>query len=370
MKPLQRYLFKQIAFALGFVTILLVSTIWLVTSLRFVDYIINRGLPLLEFVSLVGLMLPGLLNVTLPLSAFAATLFVFQRADQDSELVVMRAAGVSPLSLAKPAVAIGLLVCLITYAIGLALMPLGQRAFKDWQAGIRDNYAQIALQEGAFNPLGPGVTVFLRERVSDGELRGLLIHNEADPRRPETLLAERGVITNSDTGPQVLMVNGSRQVVDRDTGRLTFLSFKRYVFQPSLREGQPQERIREANERFLHELFITRAEETLSERIYQDFFAEGHSRLSSPLNVIAFVLIAAAAVLSGERARRRSIFRPLIAVLSVAVMTALSVTIRNMIADGAYWAAPGLYLVPVVGVICAVAALSRAPRVRTAQAAA
>ena len=59
MKPLQRYLFLQIAFALGFVTILLGSTIWLVTSLRFVDYIINRGLPLLEFASLVALLLPA-----------------------------------------------------------------------------------------------------------------------------------------------------------------------------------------------------------------------------------------------------------------------------------------------------------------------
>ena len=368
-RSIYKYLFFQLIAALGFVTALLVSTIWLVTALRFIDYIVNRGLPLTSFLALVALTLPGLLNVALPLAVFAAVLFVHQRLAHDNEIVVMRAAGVGPLMLATPAIALGLVGAVVTYAMSLYLMPAGQRAFKDWQNDIRDNYAQVALQEGAFNRLGPGLTVFLRERVADGELRGLLIHNATDPQNPETLLAERGVITAGEFGPRVLLVKGSRQVLNRESGRLQFLSFDRYVFEPKTESGPVGRRFRERNERFLHELFWP-PDPVVEDRQRNDFWAEGHARLTKPLLALSFALVAAAATLSGEHSRRRSIRKPLIATVVIASASALLITSQNIASDGVRAGAIPLYIVPIGLMLGALLQMRLGPRAKTARAAA
>lgn len=360
----KRYFFMQILTATLFITGLLAATIWLVTSLRFIDYIVNRGLPLTSFLSLVALTLPSLLNVALPLAIFAAVLFVHQRAAQDNEIVVLRGAGVGPLALATPAMTIGLIGTLLTFTLSLYFMPAGQRAFKDWQNAIRNDYAQVALRDGAFNRLGPGMTVFLRERVAAGELRGLLIHNTSDPARPETLLAERGVITAGAHGPRILLVKGSRQVLDRATGRLSFLSFDRYVFEPKFTTRDPTRRTREAGERFIGDLFFPHDIDRLKPSVARGFWAEGHARLASPLTALAFAMVAAAATLSGAHSRHRNIRRPLAAVVVVAAASGTMITLENLVTDGLRVAALGLYLAPVALFAGAGAVLLAPPRRR------
>src|SRR3546814_3488001 len=50
-------------------------------------------------------------------------------------------------------------------------------------------------------------------------LRGILVHDTRDPANPVTMMAERGVVVPSETGPRVVMENGNRQEVERGTGR-------------------------------------------------------------------------------------------------------------------------------------------------------
>ncbi len=71
-------------------------------------------------------------------------------------------------------------------------------------------------------------------------------------------------------------------------------------------------RFREAKERYLHELI--NPNDTTDERHLREFMAEAHMRLASPLHGFVFVLIALAALLSGEFNRRGSAVRILIAV--------------------------------------------------------
>src|SRR5918911_1969275 len=102
MTRLTRYILLQSLGATLFVTAALTAAIWLAQSLRLIDLIVNRGLSAELFLYLALLILPRFLDVVLPIGAFIAVLFVFNRLTSESELVVMRAAGLSPLSLARP----------------------------------------------------------------------------------------------------------------------------------------------------------------------------------------------------------------------------------------------------------------------------
>src|ERR1043166_2910258 len=99
---LDRYLRRQCLSMMLFVTAALSAAVWLAQSLRLVDLIVNRGLAVEVFLYLALLILPRFLDIVLPIGAFIAVLFVFNRLTTESELVVMRAAGLGPLALARP----------------------------------------------------------------------------------------------------------------------------------------------------------------------------------------------------------------------------------------------------------------------------
>src|SRR3546814_8430201 len=64
--------------------------------------ILNRGLPVSTFLYMATLLLPRFLIIVVPIAAFCATLFTYNKMISDSELIVMRSAGLSQYSLAKP----------------------------------------------------------------------------------------------------------------------------------------------------------------------------------------------------------------------------------------------------------------------------
>ena len=96
MKKLNLYITKQICVGFLLVAFSLLSMLWLTQSLRFVEMVTNKGLPLRLFVELTSLLMPRLFSILSPIALFAAVMFVYNRMLNDRELVVIRAAGISP----------------------------------------------------------------------------------------------------------------------------------------------------------------------------------------------------------------------------------------------------------------------------------
>jgi lipopolysaccharide export system permease protein len=188
----------------------------------------------------------------------------------------------------------------------------------------------VLLQEGVFNTLAPGITVYVSERKPDGELLGILAHDTRDPDRPVTMMAERGELVRSENGqPRVLMVNGNRQMVERNRGQLSLLYFDRYTLDLGPAKSDDSPRFREAQERFLGDLFSpgdTEPDRANARR----FRAEGHQRLASPLLAIAYTLIALAALLAGEFNRRGQNRRVLLAVGVVVAVQIANLGLVNL----------------------------------------
>src|SRR5215468_4789896 len=102
MRRLDRYILRQCLGVMLFVTAALSAAIWLAQSLRLIDLIVNRGLSIDIFLYLALLILPRFLDIVLPIGAFIAVLFTFNRLTSESELVAMRSVGLSHLALARP----------------------------------------------------------------------------------------------------------------------------------------------------------------------------------------------------------------------------------------------------------------------------
>ena len=320
MPVLNRYILRQLIWVTVFITLALTLAVWLSQSLRFMDYIVNRGLPVSDFLALMSLMLPRFFGVVLPIAGFVAILFVYNKLANESELAVMRAAGLSQWQIAKPGVILAIGLTLVVYAVSLYFLPASYREFKDLQFKMRSEYSAVLLQEGVFNTLGEDITVYVRNRTEAGDLQGIMVHDaREDP--PVTLLAERGAIVESETGPRVLLVDGSRQSVDRDGGQLSILYFDRYTVDITQIKQAVTDRWRQPEERYLHNL-LRPGDSQADQRYASELIAEGHRRLQFPLYTLAFAAIGLASVLCGEFSRRGQAKRIAGGVAAVAVAQA------------------------------------------------
>lgn len=361
MTQITRYIFRHLFWWAVLVTATLTCVVWLTQSLRFVKLIVNHGLSVPAFVGLTSLLLPTFLLIILPIAAFSAVLFTYTKLISDSELVVLRSAGVSQWGLSRPAMLLAALVSVFCYGLSLYLLPLSFREFKDLERKHRSSYSSVLLQEGVFNPVMKGVTVYVRERRSSGELLGIVVHDSRKPASPVTMMAERGAVLPGERGPRVLMEKGNRQEVRSGDGRLSLLNFERYVFD-ILDETRiaPEDLWRDPHERFLHEL-LTPKNRSLTQRQRHKYLAEAHYRITAPILGLTLVLAGVAFLLGGEFNRRGQWRRILGAIVVALAVEAALVTVQNMSVkspDLAYT----MYLIVLVPMAVSLYTLAMRPR--------
>jgi len=253
--------------------------------------------------------------------------FVYQRLAGDRELTVMRAAGLSPMALARPALGLAAVVVGVCYVLNVLVVPTSYAAFHEQQSEIRSRLAAFLLQEGVFTPISDDLTVYVRSRDRDGVLRGILVEDERQKNTRATILAERGRLVNGAAGSRVLLEAGSRQEIDRTSGRLNVLTFAENTIDLASNSKGIEQHFRDSTEMSLDELMHPAA--TVGPRDAAKLLVEAHRRLSAPLTAMSFALVALLSVLTGTFRRHGNVLRPLASVLSVVALLALGLAINS-----------------------------------------
>ena len=328
MKAISRYIFRQLVIATLFVAVALTIIVSLFGSLRLVDFIINRGLPISVLFELIAFRVPGFLTIVLPIATVAAILSVYNKLLNDSELVVMRASGVSQWSVAAPGIVLALCVMAISFPLYLYITPLMYSNFKAQQFDYRNAFGSILLQEQQFNTPSDKLTVYIRKREGPGKLRGIFAHDARDLNKPVTYLAERGTATQTDQGMRVVMFNGSQQLIDRETGRLTLFYFDQYSLDFGTLTQTDEVRWVEPRERLGGFL---RPGDSSNDKFYaKQLIAEGHRRITAPFYILAYTLAGLLALLVGEFNRRGQTIRILAAISFIAILQLTSLSLFNL----------------------------------------
>ncbi|MBL8645498.1 MAG: LptF/LptG family permease [Rhodospirillaceae bacterium] len=351
MTGITRYITRQLVIGTVLVSAVLVFMVWLTQSLRFLQFVMNKGLPLVTWLKLTAFMLPGFFTLILPAAFFFVVLFIYNKLAMDKELVVVQAAGVSRLGAAQPATITAAGLTVLGLVLSSLIVPAAVRGFKDLQWLIRTDVSQVLLREGAFNGLGDGLTVYVRERAANGELLDLMVNDARNRAKPVTLLAERGTVRETADGGRVVMLyKGSRQ--ERLSGeQLSVLYFDTYALDLGQLGGAQGQRWPDNRERWTWELLSLDETDGVAPTEIGRMRAEAHQRLTSPFASLAYALLAAAWLLTGSFDKRGQWRRIGGAVLSVVVLQAAALGAMNATAKSPLLA-PLMYVVafaPIAG---------------------
>ena len=108
-----RYLIHKIASYFLVIISVLVALIWFAKSIIFIRFITENGVSISDFISLFVLILPALLIIIIPISLFVAVLTAYSQMLAHNEIVILKNAGLDKLTLAKPAILLASICCMI-----------------------------------------------------------------------------------------------------------------------------------------------------------------------------------------------------------------------------------------------------------------
>ena len=331
MNIYDRYVLKHFAVASVLVSAVLIVIIMLTQSLRFLELVIDSGASTVSFWMLTFLALPRFFEIILPIALTAGALFTYNRLATDSELAVFRSSGFSPLTLARPALIFSMVVMVLLWSVTLWVAPKSLSQMQQLRQIVKTQFSALFLKEGVFNQVGDGLMVYVRGRLGNSELEGIVIHDARDSSvSPATILAKRGTVVEDEGGYKVVVYDGSRQVVEQKNENLQRLDFERYVLELPDSSGPARQRWKEPDERTIGELLAPNLSNERDRKNLDLFRIELHRRITSPFLAIGFTLIACSVMLLGSVSRRGYGMRALFAVVCVIVMEGVFLASANI----------------------------------------
>ncbi len=296
---INRYIFSSTFSAFAIVLFSLTSVIWITQALRDIDLMTSRGQTVLVFLGITGLVIPMLMVVIAPIALMIAVMHSIGRLSNDSELIVMNAAGMSPWALFRPFLIMAVMVSAVMTVIGSWLGPLGLQTLHSWANEVRADLVTNVVQPGRFNGFERGLVFHIRERQANGVLLGVFVDDRRNRKERATFLAEQGTIVNDERGTFLVLESGSVQrleIVRREKGQKeppkqkdpTIVKFERYALDLAQADSQPIQRI-SARDRFFWELLDNDPEKSKLQA--GQVRAELHDRIFAPIYPIVFTII-------------------------------------------------------------------------------
>jgi lipopolysaccharide export system permease protein len=364
-----RYMFRQVTNAFLVILLTLTIVVWLATALKELNLITSQGQGIVLFFQMTMLSLPSLMALIAPNAMLMAALYTLDRMNGDSELIVMTASGAPVWRIGTPLLALASLVSIAILLANLFLTPASMRALRSFVTQVRADLISQVLQPGRFSSPEAGLTFHIRDRSLNGDLLGLLVHDERDNKQVMSYLAERGRIITNDEGSYLVMFEG---YVHRYDGQEADKNVQIVAFDQNMldiSEFSPKDnggKDLRPREKYISDLISPDMNDKATKRNYGQIRSELHDRLATPLYPLVFAFVAIA-LLGHARTTRESRWAQILLAFGIALgLRVAGLMSSNLVALNA-WAVALVYAVPLGAILVAawVAHVRMAPELRS-----
>jgi lipopolysaccharide export system permease protein len=304
MGSIDKYIFRTTLASFALVLVSLTGVIWITQALRGIDLMTSQGQTIATFLGLTSLVIPALVLVISPIALMIAVSHTLNKLATDSEIIVMNAAGLSPLRLFRPFVYATIVVSLLVTFIAAYLAPDGMRRIKQWDAEITADVLTNILQPGRFAQLDQNLTIRIRERQPGGVLLGIFIDDRRDPKERVSIIADHGTVVKSGDGSFLVLEDGNLQRFEIGKRDPALVAFGRYAFDMS-KFSRGRDVALGIRELYIWELLFPDEDDALYKQLPGQFRAELNDRFMAPIYPFAFAVLTFA-FLGAPRTTRQS----------------------------------------------------------------
>lgn len=191
---LDRYVVREVLPPSGLGLLLFTFILVLDQISQLMKILVSRGADLPTVVRAFLYLLPSIFSVTIPMAFLLGVLLAFGRMASDSEIVALRASGVSPLRLLRPVGALSAVAMALTFFVVARALPAANQAYRELIFSLVVSKAKTGMQPRVFNDdLIPGIVIYVSDiDAQTGEWRNVYMHDNRVPSKPKVVVARTG----------------------------------------------------------------------------------------------------------------------------------------------------------------------------------
>lgn len=289
-----------------FLVSLLAFTLVFLTGhmLRLTELVVSRGAPVGRVASLFALVLPTLLETTLPMAFLLGILHGCGRLSRNGETLAFKACGVGPFHFLAPVALVALPVSLLTLGLSVFVRPAANLAVKQEVHAAARSGAGALLKEKVFNDLVPDVLIYVDEVVPPGNaFRGVLIVDRRDRTGENLIIGKAALLLPPGETDSLGLRLFDGAVHERRKSGFSQTSFRTYDLRLELDSLLSP---RDLGARRPDEMPLPRLREAIRSKSARGLDAapeimETHRRFAFPAAPLVFALLGTAIVLAPSR---------------------------------------------------------------------
>lgn len=318
MKVFERYIFRRALMLFCAALAWTVAIVWTTQVLTRINLVTDSGQSALAFFEIASLILPSVLPVVIPFAVIIAVAQTLNVMNNDSELIVMSAAGAPRTTVVRPVMLLAFLAAVSSFAIDNGADPYARQRGRELVAAARADFLSLVIQEGTFRRIEDGLYIQISERLPDGRLSGIFV---ADSRTEGTDLvyyAKYGTVIEEETGTVLAMQDG--QIQRKLSGNeISVIRFQSYAFDLSAFTSSTEAPRLRPKDHTLGYLLNPDPNDSYYQRRPELYTAELHRRFTEWTYPIVFALIALA-VIGSARSHRENRINPLVTAITIALL--------------------------------------------------
>jgi LPS export ABC transporter permease LptG len=229
MKILTRYVVKEMLgpTILGFAFytfIILMKNLFDVAGM-----IIRRSLPASTVARLLYLSLPHIIVLTVPMSLLFGILIAIGRLSSDSEIIAMRASGVSARTIYRPVFLFSVIFFLLNFYLMNVVLPRGNQELSSLKAEIYTSGIERELRPRVFYDEYENLMIFVNDvDPRNGQWKGVLVSDSRneDSSQDPPLTTPQAVRESraEESAPFAAQMRGGQRVIIAETGNLSIVN--------------------------------------------------------------------------------------------------------------------------------------------------
>lgn len=244
IRKIDRYIFKEVMspflggmFFLSFIFLMF-------QFLKMAEFFILHGVPIGTLMKVMGYLVITFLPLGLPIAMLLGVLIAFGRFSSDSEIVAMKASGMSLWRISVPVFVFSGGVAIFALLLNMNWAPWAETSMRKQLIKIGNSKFSSAIQAGTFTTGFLNLLLYTEKTNNRaGKMEKVFIYDERDPKHPLTVIAKTGELirvqsAEDEVGGAIMQLqNGSIHQSVAASGEYNRINFGTYQIYVDLTQG-------------------------------------------------------------------------------------------------------------------------------------
>lgn len=230
-KTIYKYFYNEFIHYFIVVLFALVSIIWTIQAVNFLDLVTEDGHGFLIYLKYSSLTIPKIFTKLIPFAFLTASMLTILKLERDNELIILWTSGLNKIHIVNLVLRISLLVMLLQFVMSTFITPQSLNFSRTLLKNSQLQFIPSLLKEKKFNDTVEGLTIFVEKKNDNATYQNIFIRDDGNvltkiSNGSSSIFAKSGYL--SQVEKKLVLFNGNIQKVELN-GKINIINFDKTV---------------------------------------------------------------------------------------------------------------------------------------------